>query len=230
MLGARMDLAVVMVPTRVVAFAIPQGPMPAAILISFYVLLHVSAIAQRTRGLEQLAYTMAGSYTNAEQSRADTSYFEIELEMVRVWPKRRDGAWLYVEQAMATEKAKPYRQRVYHLQEVNDSTYTSSIYTINGGEAWYGAYSDPVKLATLPIDSLVLLDGCTITLHRRGDTYVGSTEGRKCPSTRAGAAYTTSEVTLHADRLASWDRGWNAAGKQAWGAEKGGYVFIKRNR
>jgi CpeT protein len=35
-------------------------------------------------------------------------------------------------------------------------------------------------------------------------------------------------VEIFADRLASWDRGWNKEDKQVWGAEKGGYVFIKQ--
>ena len=186
--------------------------------------------AQRTRALEQLAYTMAGSYTSAEQAQADTSYFEIELEMVRIWPKRRDGAWFYVEQATADSKAKPYRQRVYHVQQVNDSTFTSNILTIKGGESLYGAFADPVRLERLNPDSLERLDGCAITLHRKGNTYTGSTHDRDCPSKRGKAVYTTSEVVLSSDRMVSWDRGWDAEGKQAWGAEKGGYVFIKRRR
>jgi len=188
------------------------------------------AVAQRTRALEQLAYTMAGSYTSAEQAKADTSYFEIELEMVRIWPKRRDGAWFYVEQATADSKDKPYRQRVYHVKEVNDSTFTSTILTINGGEANYGAYADPVKLELLRADSLDALEGCDITLHRKGGTYVGSTKDRNCPSKRGKAVYTTSEVVLSSDRRVSWDRGWDVDGKQAWGAEKGGYIFLKRRR
>lgn len=190
------------------------------------VLLH----AQRTRALEQLAYTMAGSYTSAEQATADSSYFEIELEMVRIWPKRRDGAWFYVEQATAASKEKPYRQRVYHLQEVDDSTFTSHILTLRGGEAWYGAYADPMRLATLSADSLDVLEGCAITLHRRGDRYVGSTNGRDCTNAWGRATYATSEVVLSEGRMESWDRGWNDAGEQVWGAEKGGYIFLKRPR
>ncbi|MBL7953836.1 MAG: chromophore lyase CpcT/CpeT [Flavobacteriales bacterium] len=186
--------------------------------------------AQRTRALEQLASTMAGSYTSAEQAKSDTSYFEIELEMVRIWPKRRDGAWLYVEQATADSKAKPYRQRVYHVQEVNDSTFTSNILTIKGGEALYGAFADPIKLERLNPDSLERLEGCAITLYRQGNTYTGSTHDRDCPSKRGKAVYTTSEVVLSSDRMVSWDRGWDAEGKQAWGAEKAGYIFIKRGR
>lgn len=186
--------------------------------------------AQRTRSLESLAATMEGSYTSIEQSKADTSYFEIELEMVRIWGKRKDGAWFYVEQATADSKDKPYRQRVYHVQEVNDSTFTSDILTIKSGEALFGAYKDPVKLDALRADSLGLLEGCTITLHRRGAVYVGSTRGRECPNKRGKASYATSEVSLLADRMVSWDRGYNDAGEQVWGAEKGGYIFIKRRR
>ena len=192
--------------------------------------LPVVGSAQRTRALEQLAMTMAGSYTSAAQAQTDTSYFNIELEMVRIWPKRRDGAWFYVEQATAESKAQPYRQRVYHVQEVNDSTFTSSILTIKGGEASYGAYADAMKLDLLRADSLEALEGCDITLHRRGATYEGSTKDRDCPSKRGKAVYTTSEVVLSNDRMVSWDRGWDAEGKQAWGAEKGGYVFVKRRR
>jgi CpeT/CpcT family (DUF1001) len=190
----------------------------------------LSTSAQRTRSLEALAATMEGSYTSAEQAKTDTSYFEIELEMKRIWAKRKDGAWFYVEQATAASKDKPYRQRVYHVQEVNDSTFTSDIYTIKSGEALFGAYKDPMKLEALRADSLGLLEGCTITLHRRGSVYAGSTRGRDCPNTRGKAAYATSEVSLVSDRMVSWDRGYNDAGKQVWGAVKGGYIFIKRRR
>lgn len=180
--------------------------------------------------MEALAVTMEGSYTNAEQAETDTSYMEVELEMVRIWGKRKDGAWFYVEQAAADTKDKPYRQRVYHVQEVNDSTFTSEILTIKGGEALLGAYKDPVKLDALRADSLTVLEGCTMRLQRRGNVYVGGTNGRDCPNARNGASYATSEVSLLSDRMISWDRGYNNSGKQVWGAEQGGYIFLKRKR
>jgi len=189
-----------------------------------------SAAAQRTRALEQLAMTMEGSYTSAEQAKGDTSYFEIELEMKRIWAKRKDGAWFYVEQATAESKAKPYRQRVYHVEEVNDSTFTSEIHTIRNGEQYFGAYTDHEKLARLSPDSIDLMLGCAITLQRYKSIYQGSTNGRDCPNKRGGAAYATSEVVLRSDRMISWDRGYDPDGKQVWGAEKGGYIFMKKRR
>lgn len=184
--------------------------------------------AQRTRALEALAMTMEGSYSSAEQAKSDTSYFNIELEMVRIWAKRRDGAWFYVEQAAAESKDKPYRQRVYRLTEMNDSTFRSEIYTIRSGERFFGAYKDLMLLAQLSPDSIDVMEGCAITLQRYKSIYSGSTTGRDCPNARSGAAYATSEVTIRSDRMISWDRGYDMAGKQVWGATKGGYVFLKR--
>lgn len=51
--------------------------------------------------------------------------------------------------------------------------------------------------------------------------------GKQCPSDRKGAAYATSEVTITPERLLSWDRGYNEKDEQVWGAEKGGYEFVK---
>lgn len=191
-------------------------------------LIPITALAQRTRALEELAYWMNGSFTSAEQAKADTNYREIELEMVRIWPKRRDGAWFYVEQATATAKEKPYRQRVYHVEQVNDTAFTSTILSIKGGEAYYGAYSDPDRLNMLSTDSLETLEGCSMRLVRKGNAYFGSTRGRECLNSWGEASYATSEVTIMDGRMISWDRGYNDAGEQVWGATEGGYRFYKR--
>lgn len=56
----------------------------------------------------------------------------------------------------------------------------------------------------------------------------GATTGDGCGSALRGAAYATSEVVLTPDTLRSWDRGYDKAGKQVWGAVKGPYVFVKQ--
>ena len=84
------------------------------------------------------------------------------------------------------------------------------------------------KLAGLTPDSLADRQGCSIYLHKRGKKmFSGATTGKECQSSLRGAAYATSEVTVYPDKLVSWDRGWDKDDKQVWGAEKGGYVFVK---
>lgn len=171
---------------------------------------------------------MQGSFSSAAQARSDTDYFDIELEMVRIWPEQADGVWLYIEQAVASKKDKPYRQRIYHVQEQDDNTFTSTMYRINNGEDWFGTYKEPARFYKLSMDSISLIPGCAITMTPEGDHFVGSTNEKDCTNAWGKATYATSEVEVYNDRLISWDRGWNDEDAQVWGAEKGGYVFMKR--
>lgn len=205
------------------------GPMRMLYVLPLVTALSASAQAEKPT-LELLTKTMVGSYSSVEQARHDTDYYNIELEMTRIWPERADGAWLYVEQAVADSKAKPYRQRIYHLRQVDDSTFTSAVMSIAGGAKYYGAYADPKLLAGLVMDSVQAMEGCTLILHYRQGAFVGSTDGRACKNSRGKAVYATSEVTITPDRMVSWDRGYDEADKQVWGAEKGGYIFLKKSR
>ncbi len=179
--------------------------------------------------LTVLADWMTGSFSSAQQAAADTSYFDIRLEMIRI-PRKDGRIWLYVEQAAAGKLGtKPYRQRVYRLEAVGDGSFLSHVYTIPGDPLRFaGAYGDPELLASIPLDSLTLLEGCSIELMSTTDgTFSGGTDGRSCGNSWGEATYATSEVTVTPDALRSWDRGYNDAGEQVWGAEKGGYVFEK---
>jgi hypothetical protein len=190
----------------------------------FLFLLHFSSSAQSS-DLKKLVRWMAGSYNSTAQHLQDTAnYFDIRLKMIPVWEDRTDGYWLYVEQAVAGYEDKPYRQRVYHVQEKAPGVFESTIYTLQDPLRFAG-HSDAVE--KLHPDSLTEKEGCAVRLTKKGSSFTGGTVGEKCPSDRRGATYTTSEVTLTRKLLVSWDRGYNDKKEQVWGAEKGGYRFVK---
>lgn len=169
---------------------------------------------------------MEGSFSSRKQHLSDTAnYFDIRLEMKRIWKSRTDGVWLYVEQAVAGAENKPYRQRVYHVKETSKGNYESVIYTLDAPVRFAG---NPALIESLPIDSLHEKEGCSVFLEYKGGKFRGGTEGMACPSDRKGARYTTSEVTITKKMLLSWDRGFDEHGKQVWGATQGGYRFIKK--
>ena len=178
--------------------------------------------------LDRLVTWMTGSFSSQEQSQLDTAFLDIRLQMVQIWPDRTDGRWLYVEQASALTLDHPYRQRIYRLFRRNDTTFVSAVYEITEPLRLAGAWRIPTSFDFLLPDSLTAMPGCAIFLHPRGDTaFVGSTLNRDCVSDHRGAAYTTSEVRITELGMYSWDRGWDAAGVQVWGAVKGGYIFKK---
>jgi hypothetical protein len=177
--------------------------------------------------LLSVAKLMTGSFSSAPQAAADPEYRDIRLEMSQIWPARADGVWLYVEQSVAGA-ASPYRQRVYRLTRKDDDSYISDVYTLPDEAAYAGAWNDPGRFAALSPEQLSLKAGCGVTLDRVDDyTYKGATEGKNCASELDGASYATSEVTLTALWLKSWDRGFDKDGKQVWGAVNGPYTFTK---
>ena len=117
---------------------------------------------------------------------------------------------------------KPYRQRVYQLVRTGAETIESRVFTLPDPPLRYaGAAEDPARLAGLKPGELTLRAGCAVVLKKSGPVWTGSTIGKECGSELRGASYATTEVTIGITSLESWDRGYDATGKQVWGAEQG---------
>lgn len=201
----------------------------------FLLFVSVQAKAQLENIYGTLLAYMTGSFSSEAQSKADSNFYDIRLHMVEIQMGNETGNWLYVEQAISSAQDKPYRQRVYQVVEISLGIYESRVYEFENPLQYAGGWKDASKLSSLTFDKLILRDGCSITLKYEselvGDNivnrFVGSTGATSCPSSLRGASYATSEVIITETQLLSWDRGWEASGKQVWGAETGGYVFVK---
>lgn len=179
--------------------------------------------------VEVLVDYMCGSFSSEEQSGKDSSYFNIELEMVQIWKDRTDRPWIYIEQAVAGTKDKPYRQRVYQIKQRSDGKIESIVYTIPDPLRFAGDYEKDFPLVRLIPDSLLLKSGCEVVLHRADDGYFeGGTVDKNCSSDLRGASYATSVVMIDKDKMITWDRGFDENGNQVWGSTKGGYIFKKK--
>lgn len=175
---------------------------------------------------KELVSLMTGSFSSAKQAKKDTAFYNIVLEMYPIWQNRKDGNWLYVEQALSKRPEKPYRQRVYKIEKVNDELFRSIVYTLPNPKDFIGKWKTPTAFDVINPDSLALRDGCDVYLRKVADKYYrGATKEGTCKSTLYGANYATSEVEVFTDKIISWDRGFNEKSEQVWGAEKGGYIF-----
>jgi CpeT protein len=207
--------------TYIVMILLTAGAMLASCIVR-------KEAGQRGTELDRLVSWMGGTFSSQEQAALDSDFYDIRLQTVQIWPERIDGRWLYVEQASALSLERPYRQRVYRLYQPNDTTVISAVYEFDNPLTLAGAWRTPTTFDTLTPGALLFREGCAIVMHPRGDTaFVGSTVDRNCQSVYRGADYATSEVVIAESYLSSWDRGWDSAGVQVWGAEKGGYMFRK---
>lgn len=176
--------------------------------------------------LKDLFGMMQGSFNSEIQAEVDSTYFNISLHMYPIWEEK--GNYLYVEQALNARQNKPYRQRIYEVTQVNDSVFSSAIYTIENDSLWIGKWKTPEAFDTLTIAQVSKKEGCEVLLKRiDSDYFKGETGKTTCESNLNGASYATSEVEIFSDKIISWDRGFDSQGEHVWGAEKGGYIFNK---
>lgn len=182
----------------------------------------------RIDGLALLSNYMIGSFNSSEQAASDTNYFNIRLDMHRIWQKKTDGIWLYVEQSINTKEAKPYRQRVYHLEQLGQNEFKSTIYKLDSAALYVGLHHDKDRELQLKESNIELLPGCALILSFNGKSFIGETKKGECLNKWGEASYATSEVSVFEDYMISWDRGWNEKDEYVWGAEKAGYLFKKQ--
>lgn len=177
------------------------------------------------RQTQEVADWLTGSFSNGAQARRDPAFHHVLLHTQPIWPGRSGEHWLYVEQALADTPDKPYRQRIYRIRWEGGPV--SEVFLLPGDpSAFIGAWRDVSRFNGLEPEHLEQRQGCSIWLHKqRAGGYEGATRGRHCGSDRSGAQYATSEVVLDAAALSAWDRGFDAAGSQVWGATAGPYRF-----
>lgn len=209
-----------------------HGIMRSAMLLVMIVGATCAAAAQTPTpkpdvDVERLLPWMEGSFSSEEQHKQDTAFLHVVLHMKRIWKDRSDGAWFYVEQAMAAAQDRPYRQRVYQVRRVEQGMIESAVYTLKNPDAVKGAWQDTTVISALSPKDLVKRRGCEVFLQADFGAYHGRTMGMACASDLRGASYATSEVTIRHDRFVTWDRGYNAANEQVWGSTDGPYIFLR---
>jgi len=178
--------------------------------------------------LSSLQDMMTGSYDSSLQAESDSTYYNISLHMYPIWKDRRDGKYLYIEQALASMQDKPYRQRVYKLEDLGDGRVVSHVYKLKNDSLFIGMWKTPQEFNKYGVSLLDIREGCEVVMSPVEGGYTGSTVDDNCKSTLRGASYATSKVSMSASKITSWDQGFDDKGTQVWGAVAGPYVFDKK--
>lgn len=185
-----------------------------------------NSLPAEDKELKELFSLMQGSFNSEIQSQVDSSYYNISLHMYPIWQDK--GHFLYVEQALNSMQDRPYRQRIYEITRLSDSTFSSAVYNLDTDSLWIGKWKTPVAFDAISKSDLMLKSGCEVVLKRLDKNhFMGSTGETSCASSLRGASYAQSEVEVLEDKIISWDRGFDSEGNHVWGAEKGGYIFNK---
>lgn len=137
----------------------------------------------------------------------------------------RPQQFLYQEQAMSRQLDKPYRQRFLRIAPSADNrSVESAVFKPPTPAAWIGLCDKP-EAQRIVKTSDIGESKCSVLLQRQGDNYVGETKKGGCPSDYKGAVRITNRIVLHQAGMDTLDRGFDATGKQIWGAKNDPYQF-----
>lgn len=194
----------------------------------------VPSQAQETSTALQFAAASAGSFSNVSQATGNAAYDTVEAEVVRIWPDRTDGIWMYQEQAilavndapLANGKTRPYFQRIFRLLGTGGKTVVRENYELPNRKTYIGAYQNPTLFGELDPKSLIL-GGCGNQIVRVAKGYWRTTM-EPCANTYKGATHMTSLSVYTPDTMVNWDRGFDASGAVVWGPPDGGYIFKRQ--
>lgn len=177
--------------------------------------------------LTDYARHATGRFSSAAQHARDPAYDIVEARIVRIWPERTDGLWLYQEQTILTgpqaAPGRPNFQRVAHVRVLPDGTVRRDNYALKDPARFIGL-GRPDGAVPAPTPDDLGPAGCHNIL---GFVSPGFWTGRveACASSWRGAVSMASLSILTPRQFVNWDRGLDEAGGHVWGPRDGGYVF-----
>lgn len=188
------------------------------------------SLAQQTN--EVVAYlegtmdTSLQAATNPKAPKVRMTTCRITLAGTSEFP---DGTvFLYQEQALLTDLDRPYRQR---FLQISPSLATQRVRSLSFKPRnladLAGFCARPASSRTVQIHELGT-PVCSVFLKPTPTGYIGNTPIDGCPANFRGAVRITNQILLGPDGMDTWDRGFDASGKQVWGAETESYQFRRR--
>ncbi len=190
----------------------------------------------------EVASHLIGVMDTTAQAKANAKFPSVRMVACRVQvqdlsDELENAIVLYQEQALTKNLAKPYRQRFLAILPTPDlSGIESRNFRPPAPEQWVGFCQKPAVLRVVRRMDLGRSD-CSIflqrspTIHsasqrdRPSSTYIGHTPETGCPANIRGAVRITNQVRLHPDGMDTLDRGFDATGKQVWGADTTPYQY-----
>ena len=99
-------------------------------------------VLENTNELSELKKLMTGQFASSKQAELDSNFYDISLFMYPVW-EGKEGSWLYVEQSVTANLAKPYRQRLYKLEKGENGEFISHVYALDEPDKFIEKWKDP---------------------------------------------------------------------------------------
>lgn len=183
------------------------------------------------RQVEEVVSHLVGAMDTSAQAIANPKAANVRITTCKVKVEnaallnRPQAVFLYQEQALSRRLSQPYRQRFLRIApSANSLGVESAVFKPPTPKTWIGLCGQP-EAERIVQSRDIGASNCSVFLQRTGENYVGETPASGCPSNYKGAVRITNRIVLHQAGMDTWDRGFDAAGNQVWGAKEESYQF-----
>ena len=151
---------------------------------------HSTKISNKT---QMLVDFMESQFSGVSQNDGNN----LALSSAPIWKNKKDGAgkWIYVEQASSENVAHPFRQKVYNVAQINDSTFVTAVYNLPNSENHVGEWKSENALASISPADLDFKKGCDVFLvfYKNNQMQLGNNPTTaNSLITQSGATFTCS--------------------------------------
>lgn len=207
-----------------------------AVTVCFWVAATpASAVAQSVpieKQVEDVVSHLVGVMDTSAQAAANPDAANVRMTTCQVTVENADTSlnarpsiFLYQEQALSRNLAKPYRQRFLRIAPSADGqSVESRAFRPPTPEMLIGLCDRPTTKRVISSNNLGEVT-CSVFLTPVGENYVGQTPPEGCPTNYRGAVKITNTITLHKTGMDTEDRGFDEAGNLVWGAKEQSYQF-----
>ncbi|HEY9864439.1 MAG TPA: chromophore lyase CpcT/CpeT [Candidatus Obscuribacterales bacterium] len=185
---------------------------------------HVQQVTSYLTGVMETS-AQAKAIPDAPSVRMTTC--EVKLNSTDSSVRDSKGVFLYQEQALTRNLSKPYRQRILNiLPSIDKNSIESVSFKPINPKNWIGLCQKPLSERVISIQEIENVN-CSVFLTPVGTEYIGETQPEGCVTNFKGAVKVTNTIKLDRNGMETQDRGFDAQGKQVWGAENRSYQYQK---
>jgi hypothetical protein len=176
---------------------------------------------------EQVVQHLEGILSTAHRAAANPQVANVTMTTCRIQVANPPAStiYLYQEQAIVPSLTQPYRQRILEIRPSPVSqTIRSRSFKLADQAQWVNFCDRPNRQIS-PQDFPIVV--CAVFLKPTTEGFSGTTEATGCPANVRGAVTIRNRIRLHSNGMDTWDRGFDAQGKQVWGAGVAPYQFLR---
>jgi CpeT/CpcT family (DUF1001) len=194
-----------------------------AIIISLLFTNNIQA--QTINHVQEVVSHLVGIMDTSAQSQVNYQRVNVQMTTCKVTLKDDlNSVYLYQEQALATKLNQPYRQRILKIIPLANNLVESKAYKLKNKTQFIN-FCNQLKDNKILAKNDLTESVCSVFLRPVVTIYIGETPPEGCVANVRGAVKITNKIILHSQGMDTFDQGFDAEGKQVWGAVNDSYQF-----